>query len=71
MARRSMAQKSQQATMDNNYMIAVLRAFCQAQLRCSYPRGKMPATNKEKWYYTKSVEYRLHIRIGTHARGKR
>ncbi|NCR58731.1 MAG: hypothetical protein GPJ01_13495 [Microcystis aeruginosa LL13-06] len=47
MARRSMSQKSKQAAMDNNYMIAVLRAFCQAQLRCSYPRRKMLATNKE------------------------
>ena len=50
MAQRSMSQKSKQATMDNNYMIAVLRAFCQAQLRCSYPRRKMLATNKEKWH---------------------
>ena len=28
--RRSMAQKSKRAAMDNNYMMAVLRAFCQA-----------------------------------------
>ena len=28
--RRSLAQKSQRAAMDNNYMMAVLKAFCQA-----------------------------------------
>ncbi|WP_301337543.1 hypothetical protein [Microcystis aeruginosa] len=28
--RRSMAQKSKRAATDNNYMMAVLRAFCQA-----------------------------------------
>ncbi|WP_374756713.1 transposase [Microcystis aeruginosa] len=27
---RSMAQKSKRAAMDNNYMIAVLKSFCQA-----------------------------------------
>ncbi len=28
--RRSLAQKSKRAAMDNNYMMAVLKAFCQA-----------------------------------------
>ena len=28
--RRSLAQKSQRAAMDNNYMMAMLKAFCQA-----------------------------------------
>jgi hypothetical protein len=32
--------------------------------------GKIPAKNKEKWYYTKSLEYRLHIKTGTHAQGR-
>ncbi|MFM7880543.1 hypothetical protein [Microcystis sp. BLCC-F210] len=28
--RRSLAQKSKRAAMDNNYIMAVLKAFCQA-----------------------------------------